>query len=245
MAYKITIRGDFSLKTWQRKKKKKKRFIWFLQSDDFLQVSKNSLKRTKLICYDVGRLNESSIQIKDLNGIFHSASRGRFPKMQKRTGGVLRGGFVEIIRPVRGDRGYFFSPALLPVCRCAVATNWSPCNRMQNSDKWFLLQYIGSSLWLCRCPWHLLSESDVHNSLTYNGGVLKHLGLFLFSLDVELNILIRSVTLLTSYSLVQPPSFLSLSVSFRYTTFPLRLYRTCVCQCNHLIIIRCGINFCI
>lgn len=125
-------------------------------------------------------MNESSIQIKDPTVLSFLPPEDASRKMQKRTGGVSRGGFVEIIRPVRGDRGYFVSPLLLPVCCCAVATNWSPCNGMQNSDKWFLLQYVGSSLWLCRCPWHLLSESDVHNSLTYNGGVLKHLGLFLF-----------------------------------------------------------------
>lgn len=76
---------------------------------------------------------------------------------------------------VRGDRG-FFSSSFLPVWCYAAAPTSGLCNGIQNSDKWLLLQCIGSSLWLCLCPWHLLLETGVHYGLTYNGRVLKHLG---------------------------------------------------------------------
>lgn len=91
----------------------------------------------------------------------------------KRMRRVLHGGFVEIISAVKGDRGYFFPsfPYLY------AATILSLSNGIQNSDKWLLLQYIGTSLWLCICPWHLLLGTSVHYNLAYNGRVLEHLGL--------------------------------------------------------------------
>lgn len=228
-------------------------FIWFFQSEDFLQVSEKK-NRAKLICCDVSRLNKPLIQIKNLT-VFSTLPPEDASKMQKRSGGVLHGGFVEIIWAVRGDRGYF-PPPLLPVCCCAAATNWSLCNGMQNSDKWLLLQYIGSSLWLCLCPWHLLLETDVHYSLTYNGRVLKHLGYSFFPgrlakhLDQECHT--ADILQLSLSFPICVCVCVCVSPSHRYiTTLTVCLCHslssntssrwTCVCRCNRLIIIKCVI----
>lgn len=57
--------------------------------------------------------------------------------MQKRAAAVLQGGFKEIIWALKGD-SMFFSLHAAP-------TNLSACNGMQDSDKWLLFQYMGSS----------------------------------------------------------------------------------------------------
>ena len=136
-------------------------------------------KRRTESCYEASSLQGIGSN-KYPNSISHSARPEDASKMQKRTRWVLHAGFVEIICNVRGEKEYFFPP-FLPVRQCAADTNWSLSNGIQNSDKWLLLQYIGSSLWLCPCPWLLLLETSVHYSLTYNGRVVQHLG-YSFSL---------------------------------------------------------------
>lgn len=93
----------------------KSRFIWFFQLEDFLQVSEKK-NPAKVICYDVSHLNKPLIQIKNLT-VFSGLPPEDVSKMQKRTGGVLHGGFVELIYAVRRDRGYFFpSSACMILC---------------------------------------------------------------------------------------------------------------------------------
>lgn len=123
---------------------------------------------------------------------------------------------------------------------------------MQNRDKWLLLQYIGSSLWLCLCPWHLLLETNVHYRLTYNGRVLKHLGYSFF--PGRLNIFIRSVLTFCNWVGSLSPITSCLAslpwhhyhdwrgcLSLSQPLFNLFLVRCTEhdCQCLHLIIIKC------
>lgn len=146
-------------------------FICFLQPKDLLQATERK-NRNLLWCSLLAQAIDSN---QKPNSIFHRTPPEDASKMQKRMRKVLQVGFVEIICTVQKEVIEDFFPPLFYLFGATASTS-GLCNGIQNSDKWLLLQCIGSSLWLCLCPWHLLLETGVHYSLTYNGRVLKHLG---------------------------------------------------------------------